>query len=123
MLAVALGTIACSSDHMGTGPVATRLVFSGQRSAATAGVVITPGIQVTALDAGGVVGTPFSGTITIALAANTEGATLLGTLSRGAIGGVATFGFGDLPPRSENCFCIKEIPGSCCTHTTAIDRG
>jgi hypothetical protein len=91
MLAVALGTIACSSDHMGTGPVATRLVFSGQPSAATAGVMITPGIQVTAQDDGGTVVTSFSGTITIALAANPGGATLSGTLTRGAIGGVATF--------------------------------
>ncbi len=91
MLAVALGTIACSSDHMGTGPVATRLAFSGQPSAATAGVVITPAIQVTALDDGGAVVTSFSGTITIALAANAGGATLSGTLTRGATGGVATF--------------------------------
>jgi Bacterial Ig-like domain (group 1)/Calcineurin-like phosphoesterase len=91
MLAVALGTIACSSDHVGTGPVVTRLVFSGQPSTATAGVVITPGIQVTALDDGGVVVTSFSGTITIALGANPGGATLSGTLTRGAIGGVATF--------------------------------
>ncbi|HET9709845.1 MAG TPA: invasin domain 3-containing protein, partial [Gemmatimonadales bacterium] len=91
MLVVALGTIACSSDHMGTGPIATRLVFSGQPSAATAGVVITPAIQVTALDDGGAVVTSFNGTITIALAANPGGATLSGTLIRGAIGGVATF--------------------------------
>src|SRR5512135_3671442 len=91
MLAVALGTIACSSDHMGTGPVASRLAFTVQPSAATAGVAITPGIQVTAYDDAGVVVTSFNGTITIALAANPTGATLQGTLTRGAVGGVATF--------------------------------
>src|SRR5262245_12267103 len=91
MLAVALGTIACSSDHMGTGPVATRLVFTGQPSGATAGVVITPGIHVTALDDGGAVVTSFTGTITVALATNPGAATLSGTLTRGAVGGVATF--------------------------------
>ena len=91
MLVVALGTIACSSDHMGTGPVATRLVFSGQPGSATAGVVITPAIQVTALDDGGAVVSSFTGTITIALATNPGGATLSGTLTRGASGGVATF--------------------------------
>jgi len=91
MLAVALGTIACSSDHTGTGPIATRLGFSGQPSAATAGVIITPAIQVSALDDAGVVVTSFNGTITIALAANPGSATLSGTLTRGAIAGVATF--------------------------------
>ncbi len=91
MLVVALGTIACSSDHMGTGPVASRLVFSVQPSTATAGVVLTPAVQVTALDDAGGVVTSFSGTITIALATNPGSATLSGTLTVGAVGGVATF--------------------------------
>ena len=91
MLAVALGTIACSSDHMGTGPVASRLAFTVQPSAATAGVVITPAIQVTAYDDAGAIVTSFTGTITIGLTANPNGATLSGTLTRGAVGGVATF--------------------------------
>jgi len=90
-LAVALATAACSSDHMGTGPVASRLAFNTQPTAATAGVVIAPAIQITALDESGAVVTSFTGTIIIALAANPGSATLSGTLSKAAVAGVATF--------------------------------
>lgn len=118
MLAVALGTIACSSDHMGTGPVASRLAFTVQPSAATAGVAITPGIQVTAYDDAGVVVTSFSGTITIALATNPNGATLSGTLTRGAVAGVATFS--DLRlNRSSNGYAFRATSGT----LTAVTSG
>ena len=118
MLAVALGTIACSSDNIGTGPVATRLVFSGQPSGATAGVAITPGIQVTALDEGGAVVTSFTGTITVALAANPGGSTLSGTLTHGAVGGVATFS--DLRlNRTGTSYAFLASSGSLTTSTSA----
>lgn len=91
MLAAVVVTAACSSDHIGTGPVASRLAFTVQPSAATAGVVIAPSVQVTAQDDGGAVVTSFTGTITISLATNPGLATLSGTLSKTAVAGVATF--------------------------------
>jgi hypothetical protein len=91
MLVVVLGTAACSSDRLGTGPVASRLAFNVQPTAATAGVVIAPALQVTALDDAGAVVTSFTGTIIIALGANPGSATLSGTLSKAAVAGVATF--------------------------------
>jgi hypothetical protein len=59
-------------------------------SPVAAGAPISPSVTVRILDAGGNV-TTSTLTVTIAIGANPGGATLGGTLSRGAVGGIATF--------------------------------
>ena len=72
------------------GPPA-RLAFSVQPSAVVAGVTISPAVQVTLLDAGGNLATSATNVITIAVATGPAGASLPGTLSKAAAGGVAAF--------------------------------
>lgn len=76
-----------------TATLATQLTFSTQPSAATAGAVIAPAVQVTARDASGGVATGFTGNVSLAITAGTgtAGATLSGTVTKAAVAGVATF--------------------------------
>ncbi|HEY6224672.1 MAG TPA: hypothetical protein VIW26_12875, partial [Gemmatimonadales bacterium] len=73
-----------------TGAV-TQLSFSVQPTTATAGVPITPAIQVSARDGVGNTVSGFTDTVAITLGANPGGSTLGGTLKAAAVGGVATF--------------------------------
>lgn len=57
----------------------------------TAGVNVTPGFVVTALDASNAVITGFTGTVTLSIGSNPGGSTLSGTTSVSAVAGVATF--------------------------------
>ncbi|MGH7613548.1 MAG: beta strand repeat-containing protein, partial [Gemmatimonadales bacterium] len=68
-----------------------QLVFSAQPTNVTAGVTITPPIQVTALDANGNAVARFTGNVAIAIGANPGGGVLSGTTTVAAIAGVATF--------------------------------
>lgn len=91
ILVTAGGLAGCSGNHP-TQPqrVATGLEFLVQPSGATAGVALPP-VKVRAVDATDTLVTNFTGTITVALAANPGGATLSGTKSVAAVGGIATF--------------------------------
>src|SRR6184192_1564210 len=71
---------------------AAQLLFTVQPTGTTAGAVITPAVRVTARDAQGNTATGFNGSVTVALGANASGATLSGTTTAAAVGGVATFG-------------------------------
>ncbi len=70
---------------------ATQLSFTVAPSTTVAGATITPGIQVTALDALGNTATGFNGTITVAMGTNPGGGGLSGTKAIAAVAGVATF--------------------------------
>jgi hypothetical protein len=70
---------------------ATQLVFTVPPGSVTAGAAFTPALEVTARDALGNVATGFTGTVTLALAANPGGATLGGPASVTAVAGVASF--------------------------------
>jgi hypothetical protein len=73
---------------------ASQLVFTVQPAASTtAGATITPTIQVTAQDAAGNTVPTFSGSVTVAIASGTgtSGAVLSGTLTVGAVNGLASF--------------------------------
>ncbi len=70
---------------------ATKLAFIGQPTNATAGVAITPAVQVAIQDASGNMVTSATGAVTVALSANPGGATLSGTKIANAINGVASF--------------------------------
>ncbi|HEU5261149.1 MAG TPA: hypothetical protein VFU41_06970, partial [Gemmatimonadales bacterium] len=70
---------------------AAGLAFTVQPSNAVAGAAIAPAVRVTARDAFGNTATGFTGTVTVALGANTAGGTLSGTRTVAAANGVATF--------------------------------
>lgn len=70
---------------------ATRLGFLVQPGPSVAGQPISPPIQVAFQDDAGGTATTATGTITLAFSSNPTGATLSGTLSAQAVGGVATF--------------------------------
>ena len=74
-----------------TAGAATRLVFTVQPVSTTAGSAITPAVRVTARDAQGNTVDTFTGTVSVAIAANPAGGTLSGTKAVAAGAGVATF--------------------------------
>lgn len=71
---------------------AIELVFTRQPSPSLTGLYLTPLVQVTARDSSGRTDTRFEGNVSIALATNPGGATLLGTTTVQAVRGVARFG-------------------------------
>ncbi len=60
-------------------------------SSIIAGTVFTPSIRVAVFDLSGDTATTFTGPVTVALETNPSGDSLRGTLTRAAVGGVATF--------------------------------
>jgi plastocyanin len=89
--AVALSLAACGGDGSGPGHNATQLAFRVQPSASTAGRTITPAVEASLQDASGDLVSNAENTVTIALGLNPSGATLSGTTTVNAAGGVATF--------------------------------
>jgi hypothetical protein len=69
----------------------SRLVFTVQPSNTAAGAVITPPLQVCAIDGFGNTATWFVGNVTIAIGNNPVGGTLTGTLTRAVVSGCASF--------------------------------
>ncbi len=67
------------------------LFFTVQPSAAAAGIVIAPAVEVTAKDQFGNVATSFTGMVTLTIADNPSGGVLGGTVARAAQAGVAKF--------------------------------
>lgn len=68
-----------------------KLVFSVQPTTMSAGLRITPSVQVTARDALGNVITDYSGDVSMAIEASPAGGSLSGTTTVAAVAGVATF--------------------------------
>jgi hypothetical protein len=94
LLATSTGlTSATSASFTITTAATIHLVFTVQPSATTAGVNMSPAVEVTALDGSNAIATSFTGPITIAIAAGTgaNGAVLTGTTTVNAVAGVATF--------------------------------
>jgi hypothetical protein len=95
LLAAATGLTETTSApfDIGAGP-ASQLQVTVQPSNTSAGAAITPAVQVTALDALGNLATAYTGNLTMAITAGSgaAGATLSGTITSAAAGGVATFG-------------------------------
>ena len=85
-----------ASSQRGTltlgGTSADQLAFSVQPQNAVARQIITPAVQVTALDALGNTDVSFTGDVTVSLGTNPGGGFLGGTLTVGAVNGVASFG-------------------------------
>ncbi len=70
---------------------ASRLAYSTQPSAVTAGAAINPAVTVTVQDAGGNTVVTSNAAVTLAIGTNPASGTLSGTLSRTVSGGVASF--------------------------------
>jgi hypothetical protein len=91
LTAAAVGLTGTSSASFDVTP-GVKLAFTVQPPAtAAAGAVLTPAIQVSAVDSLGAVLTGFTGNITVALTGGTAGASLTGTKTVAAVAGVATF--------------------------------
>src|SRR5439155_517622 len=84
-------TPATRPSFLVTPGAATQLVFGTQPSTTVANRQIRPAVKVRALDALGNLVPSFTGSVTVALGANSGGATLSGTTPVAAAGGVATF--------------------------------
>jgi VCBS repeat-containing protein len=76
---------------MGTAGAATKLTFSQAPVTTSAGSTITPAVKVAIQDAGGNTVTSANSAVTLAIGSNPAGGTLSGTLTVGAVNGVATF--------------------------------
>jgi len=85
-----IAPVATSAPFNITTAAATHLAFTVQPTTTLVGALITPAVQVTALDATGNVAA-FGGSITVAAGSNPGAATLGGTTTVTAINGVATF--------------------------------
>jgi hypothetical protein len=83
-----LGLAGGGSDNNRPPPV---LAFFVQPNSANVGQTISPPVQVVARDSLGSTDTLFTGTITIALASNSTGASLSGTASVRSVDGIASF--------------------------------
>jgi hypothetical protein len=76
--------------NINPGPV-SKLAFTVQPSNVSAGIAISPAVQVTAQDAQGNTTPAFGGSVTIAIVTNPAAGTLSGTATSTAVLGVATF--------------------------------
>jgi len=74
------------------GTSADQLAFSVQPQNAVARQIMTPAVLVTALDPLGNTDVSFTGDVTVSLCTNPGGGFLGGTLTVGAVNGVASFG-------------------------------
>lgn len=88
--ATALLFAACT-DITPPPPFASRLAFIVQPSSTITGAVISPPVNVAVQDASGHTATTAIVAVTVALASNTQGATLAGTTTVNAVNGIATF--------------------------------
>ncbi len=74
-----------------TATAASKVAFTVQPNSATAGQAITPAVQLSIQDAFGNTVTTSTDAVTLAIGTNPSGGTLSGTLSKGAVSGVAAF--------------------------------
>lgn len=90
-LGAAAVVFAACTDITPPPPPAARLAFIVQPSNAIAGAAISPAVTVVVQDEGGKVASTAIVAVTVALGANSPGATLTGTTTVNAVKGVATF--------------------------------
>jgi plastocyanin len=120
-LAAALAVSACGGDGSGPGQEATRLAFTAQPSTSTAGQVIVPPVEVSVQDASGNVVSTAEDAVTLGLAVNPGGATLGGTTTVNAAGGVATFSDLQLSKPGTNYSLSAAAPGLTGSASAAFD--
>ena len=92
LIATAVGVNGATSNPFAVAAApASELAFTVQPATGTAGTALTPAVTVQAFDPFGNTATGFSGSVTIALAANPGGGTLGGTTTVTAASGTVTF--------------------------------
>jgi hypothetical protein len=92
LAASATGLTSATSTAFNITPgLAANLAFTVQPVTTSAGASVTPAVQVTVQDALGNTVTSSTAQITVAIGTNPGGATLGGTLTQSAVGGIATF--------------------------------
>lgn len=103
---------------------ASKLEVTTQPSNSSAGAALAP-IVITAKDINGNIATAFTGPVTLALGANPGGATLAGTVTVAAVGGVATFSGISLNKAATGYTLIASSSGitSATTHSFDIAAG
>lgn len=118
MVIATLALGACGdSTTPGPAPVPTQLAFTVQPADDTAGATL-PQVRVAARDAQGTLASGFTGSVTVALAANPGGAVLSGTLTVDAVAGVATFS--DLSvSKAEDGYTLTATSGTLSAATSA----
>ncbi len=89
-----------------------RLAFTVQPSNAVHGNVITPAIQVTALDSTGRADVAFSASITVQILLNPTGGFLTGTTIVNPVNGVASFGDLKIDKSGQNYTLQASAPGA-----------
>ncbi|HEY3279259.1 MAG TPA: hypothetical protein VGJ83_02005 [Gemmatimonadales bacterium] len=92
LAAAASGLASAASAAFGITPgPAAQLIFTGQPSTTTAGVAVSPAVQVSVQDAYGNTVAGATTVVTVAIATNPGGGTLAGTLVQNAVNGIVTF--------------------------------
>jgi hypothetical protein len=92
LAASATGLTSATSNAFNIIPgVAANLAFTVQPVTTSAGTSLTPAVQVTVQDSLGNTVTSSTAQVTVAIGTNPGGATLGGTLTQSAVGGIATF--------------------------------
>jgi hypothetical protein len=105
----------------GGGTAATdRLAFTVQPSNAVHGNIITPAIQVAALDSTGGTDVAFSATITVQILLNPVGGNLSGSTSINPVNGVASFGDLKIDKSGQNYTLQASAPGARSTSSSAF---
>ena len=107
----------CSADKVVGPKPATQLAFTVAPSTATGGAIIAPAVKVEARDASGSLVSTYTGSITVALAANPGSGTLGGTKTVAASNGVATFS--DLTVDKIGTGYTLEASSGTLTHATS----
>ena len=86
------GVAVTQTDTVTVNPMtAVSLTFTAQPTTTTAGVAITPAVEVTARDQFGNTATSFTANVTVDFGTNPASGTLSGTRTRAAVAGVASF--------------------------------
>ncbi len=94
-----------------TPAAAAALVVTTSPASATAGTTLAPATVVRARDAFGNAATAYTGNVTVALATNAPGATLAGTTTVAAVGGVATFSDLSVARAATGLTIVASAPG------------
>jgi hypothetical protein len=99
---------------------ADRLSFTVQPSSAVHGNIITPAIQVSALDSTGHTDVAFSATVTVQILLNPVGGNLSGSTTINPVNGVASFGDLKIDKSGQNYTLQASAPGARSTSSSAF---
>jgi hypothetical protein len=101
-------------------PATDHLAFTVQPSNAVHGNIITPAIQVTALDSLGQTDVAFTATITVQILLNPTGGNLSGSNTINPVNGVASFGDLKIDKSGQNYSLQASAPGARSTSSSAF---